>query len=187
MITHREPAKTVYSPHPLLGALLTHTFGDWRLASLDPSGWTSTRGAVFDIKCVHCKRRSQGSAEGLLKGARCGCRGSVIRSVVVNGVEDAATLRRRVYGRVRDWKLQGGHTWNSNNDAVDWVLKNMNLPPLEEFSQWCFSRPDATRQWAPDNIELLPKTLVRKNCGRARIAAMERAMEAQIAERMKGE
>ena len=187
MITHREPAKTVPPPPPPRGAPPPPPFCDARRPAPPPSGWTTPRGAVFNIECVHCKRRSQGSAEGLLKGARCGCRGSVIRSVVANGVEDAATLRRRVYGRVRDWKLQGGHTWNSNNDAVDWVLKNMNLPPLEEFSQWCFSRPDATRQWAPDNIELLPKTLVRKNCGRARIAAMERAMEAQIAERMKGE
>lgn len=181
-------ARTTYSPHPLLGALLAHTFGDWRLASLDPVGWTVARGAVFNIECLYCKRHSQGSAEGLLRGARCGCPGSVRRSVIANGDEDtAATLRRRVYGRVRDWKLQGGHAWTSNNDAVDWVLKNMNLPPLEEFSQWLFSRPDANRQWAPDNIELLPKTLVRKNCGRARIAAMERAMEEQITKRMKQE
>ena len=48
MITHREPAKTVYSPHPLLGALLAHTFGDWRLASLDPVGWT-----VKNLSLIH--------------------------------------------------------------------------------------------------------------------------------------
>ena len=90
MITHREPAKTVYSPHPLLGALLAHTFGDWRLASLDPVGWTVKNGAVFNIECLYCKRRSQGSAEGLLRGARCGCPGVAAGGEVRVGVRTFA-------------------------------------------------------------------------------------------------
>lgn len=179
-------ARTTYSPHPLLGALLAHTFGDWRITSLDPAGWTIAKGAVFNIECLYCKRRSQGSAEGLLRGARCGCPGSVRRETHRGG-DSSHTLRKRVAARVRDWRQQGGHAWSTNKDAVDWILGHMNLPPLDEFDQWLFSRPDADKPWGPGNVELLPRTLVRKKGGRARIAAMERAMEAQIAERMKGE
>lgn len=128
MITHRESAKTVYSPHPLLGALLDHRFGDWRITSLDPAGWTPTRGAVFNIECIFCGRHSQASASGLLEGPLCGCK----TGIRAKGHQRAASdlrLRKSLLKRTDNWrKSPGGMTWANGTEAVNWILSNFNLP-----------------------------------------------------------
>lgn len=188
MITHREPAKTVYSPHPLLGALLDHRFGDWRITSLDPAGWTSTRGAVFDIKCVFCGRHSQASASGLLEGPLCGCKAGI----KAKGRQQAASdlrLRKSLLKRADNWrKSPGGMTWANGTEAVNWILSNFNLPPFDDMDGWSFMRPDSSLPWGPDNIDFRPKFEVRQKVGetpwrvkgeeRRRLKEQERKQEA---------
>ena len=165
MIPHREPAKTVYSPHPLLGALLNHRFGDWRITSLDPAGWTVAKGAVFNIECVFCGRRSQASASGLLEGPLCGCK----TGIRAKGHQRAASdlrLRKSLLKRTDNWrKSPGGMTWANGTEAVNWILSNFNLPPFDDMGSWSFMRPDNTRPWGPDNIDFRPKFEVRQKVG----------------------
>ena len=99
--------RTTYSPHPLLGALLGHRFGDWRITSLDPAGWTVARGAVFDIECVFCGRYSQASASGLLEGPLCGCKAGIRAKGQQRAASDLR-LRKSLLKRTDNWRKSPG-------------------------------------------------------------------------------
>lgn len=171
-----DTTRTTYSPHPLLGALLAHTFGDWRLASIDPVGWTTNRGAVFNIECVFCGRHSQATASGLLEAPACGCdQGRVRRRKARQRA--SSSLRARLTQRVSNWIRDYGCTWNSGAEGAQWILDNMNLPPEEQMKDYNFTRPDGDRPWGPDNIALRPRTEVRRKVGKvARRKQKERMM-----------
>lgn len=157
--------RTAYSPHPLLGALLAHTFGDWRLASLDPVGWTVKNGAVFDIYCVFCGRHSQGTTTGLLESPACGCdSGRVKRRKVRQNA--SRSLRALLSQRVGNWIRDYGCTWASSAEGAQWILDNMNLPPEGALKDYNFTRPDGSKPWGPDNIALRPKVEVRSKVGK---------------------
>lgn len=157
--------RTAYSPHPLLGALLAHTFGDWRLASLDPVGWTVKNGAVFDIYCVFCGRRSQGTTTGLLESPACGCDSGRVRRRKARQ-NASRSLRALLSQRVGNWIRDYGCTWASSAEGAQWILDNMNLPTEEELKNFNFTRPDGNKPWGPDNIALCPKAEVRRRVGK---------------------
>mgnify|MGYP000864095979 CR=1 FL=1 len=160
-----DTTRTAYSPHPLLGALLAHVFGDWRLASLDPVGWTTHRGAVFNVTCVFCGRHSQATATGLLEAPLCGCDSGRAKRRKARQNTSLA-LRARLTQRVSNWIRDYGCTWGSGPEGAQWILDNMNLPPEEELKNFNFTRPDGDKPWGPDNISLRPKTEVRRKVGK---------------------
>lgn len=157
--------RTAYSPHPLLGALLAHTFGDWRLASLDPVGWTVKNGAVFNVYCVFCGRHSQASTSGLLEAPACGCDSGRVKRRKARQ-HASHSLRARLTQRVSNWIRDYGCTWDSAGEGAQWILDNMNLPPEEQLKDYNFTRPDNNKPWGPDNITLRPKTEVRRKVGK---------------------
>lgn len=161
-----EAQRTAYSPHPLLGALLNHRFGDWNITSLDPVGWTVRRGAVFNIRCVFCGRLSQASASGLLENPLCGCKAGTRAKNHQRAASDSR-LRKYLLRRTDNWRKSsaGGMVWANGTEAVNWILTNFNMPPFDEMDGWSFMRPDSSRPWGPDNIELRPKTEVRQRVG----------------------
>lgn len=159
MTTSNPADKVVYQPHPLLGALLRHLFGDYRIASLEPAGWTPTKGPLFNVQCVYCKRRSQSTASGLLDNPECGCE---------QGKRSKAARRRRANSggkpldtillrRIGNWERDQGMDWATRKDALDWIKANINLPPNVDFNYWGFVRPDSDRPWGPDNIAFMTR------------------------------
>lgn len=172
--------KTTYSPHPLLGALLNHRFGDWNITSLDPVGWTVRHGAVFNIKCIFCGRLSQASASGLLEDPLCGCK----KGIQAKNHQRAASdfrLRKSLLRRTDNWRKAGGMVWANGTEAVNWILTNFNLPPFDDMDGWSFIRPDSSLPWGPDNIDFRPKTEVRQRIGATpwRVKGEERKRQKQ--------
>lgn len=157
--------RTAYSPHPLLGALLAHTFGDWRLASLDPVGWTVKNGAVFNVYCVFCGRHSQASTSGLLEAPVCGCDSGRVKRRKARQ-HASRSLRARLTQRVSNWIRDYGCTWDSAGEGAQWILDNMNLPPEGQLKNYNFTRPNGAKPWGPDNIELRPRAEVRSKVGK---------------------